>query len=169
MTDVNPYRPPQTTPPDAPASPRPARPPAVFLMMAALALTALSQLAGLVGFAAIFAKEGSPQAWPSLGAGMLLNIVLISGCTLLIVGLARARRWARLLCLVFLALLAMTIVQLPTILTATHEAATLGSEAVVAALGLWWGWALGFSASARRYFRLAPITSMRQLFTNRPR
>ncbi len=157
----------------APESSRPARPPAVLLLMAVLGAFALVSLASLATIAFVVARERPLPAVHGLAAGALLNLALLVGYVLLLAGLVRARRWARLAGLVFIALTVMLVMDLPAILpgsqSTTGAAVLLGGEAVACALGLWWAWAFAFSARARRHFGLRPITSLRQLFTNRPR
>lgn len=171
MTSTNPFRPP-LAPDPAPDARASAAPVAVVLMMAVLGILVLASVFAIGTFAFLVARGSPFQPPPGFVAGLLVHVGLLTLCAAALAGLYRARRWSRLLALVFVGLLVVTGEELPVEFLLPGSALRPGAHLArfaIPAMGLWWAWALGFSARGRRYFGLPPITSLRQGFTNKRR
>ena len=138
------------------SGPLPPRPIAIWVLSIMLVLVCGLFLFGLMSTFMLMQKGGiSPIRWLVQIVVVLLFAVAFGAA---IRGMWRRRRWSRWMGLGLIALMALWSALAPDTTAYVNEAERNGGfiarGVMIPLLCLWWAYALGFSAKARRYFGL---------------
>ena len=149
--DANPYRPPATPQADPPDTSN-ARPIAAWLLIAAIA--AFSVLLAVAVIRIMIAGAPGDGIAVAIGWRIALLVALIATAF----AVFRRRSWGRWMGVIALVGLAIAMVLVPDTAryaNASERAGGLIGRAFLVLVTLWWVYAFGFSAKAKRYFTSA--------------
>jgi hypothetical protein len=133
------------------------RPISAWLLLILLALTGTALAVGIVRFIFLLAPyiRQIPSQW-SIPLGVGLRLAILGVIVIVLVGIFKRKRWGRWLGLLALALLAVTGIFASDTTAYDNEAQRSGGLfvqfIVMPVLLVWWAYAFGFSAKARRYW-----------------